>query len=45
MDREWLNVFMHLFVATVAGGLIGKLSKSLLELNEIVEFNISLSGD
>lgn len=23
MDREWLNVFMHLFVATVAGGLIG----------------------
>lgn len=23
MDREWLNVFSHLFAATVAGGLIG----------------------
>lgn len=23
MEKEWLNVFMHLFVATVAGGLIG----------------------
>lgn len=23
MDREWLNVFIHLLVATIAGGLIG----------------------
>ena len=23
MDREWFNIFMHLFVALVAGGLIG----------------------
>ncbi len=23
MDSEWLTIFMHLFVATVAGGLIG----------------------
>lgn len=23
MDKDWLNIFMHLFVATISGGLIG----------------------